>query len=92
MDELHLSEELVVDVTNALAKHDTRAEDPGIAVQYLSALTGFLVAHMGFPMEEKRDFLQQLGGFSMHVFDDVCQPDEPESKEPEVGIWRPGEP
>ena len=91
MDELQLSEELINDVFSALAKHDSRAEDPGIAVQYLSALTGYIVANMGFEVEEKREFLQQLAGFSMHVFDDVCEP-EPEANQAGVGIWRPGEP
>lgn len=89
MDGLQLSEELINDVSDALSKHDSRADDPGIAVQYLSAITGFLVGHLEFPHEQKAEFLDQLAQFSRHVFDDVSQPEsDPEAA---VGIWKPGD-
>ena len=88
MDGLQLSEQLVKDVSDAISKHDSRAEDPGIAVQYLSALTGFLVAHLDFPHDQKSQFLDQLGLFAHHVFDDVATPPPAESA---FGVWKPGD-
>ena len=86
MDGLQLSEQLIKDVSEALSKHDDRAEDPGIAVQYLAAITGFLVGHMEFPHPQKSEFLDQLAQFSHHVFDDVCPAPAAESS---FGVWKP---
>lgn len=88
MDGLQLSEELIHGVSQLLSKHDPRADDPGIAVQYLAALTGFYVGHMDISHRDKSDFLDQLAQFSRHVFDDVADP--PESPDA-FGIWRPGD-
>jgi len=88
VDGLQLSEELIKDVSEALAKHDSRAEDPGIAVQYLAAITGFLVGHLDFPHPQKSEFLEQLAQFSQHVFDDVCPAPAAESA---FGVWKPGD-
>ena len=90
MDGLQLSEQLINDISEVLGKHDSRAEDPGIGVQYLAAVTGFLVGHMDFPHDQKSDFLDQLSQFSRHVFEDVSQPEAP-SSESAFGIWKPGD-
>jgi len=90
VDGLQLSEQLINDVSDAIIKHDSRAEDPAIAVQYLAVVSGFLVAHLDISHQEKSEFLEHLAHFSRHVFDDVAPP--PEDDHPSAfGIWKPGD-
>lgn len=88
MSELQLSNELVRSVQTALEAHDERARDPGIMVQYLAALTGFVLGQQNMDTASKHGLLGQLSAFSKNVLDDVSGPDTPPPAQEAFGIWR----
>ena len=85
MSELQLSDELLQELQHTVTKFDERAMDPGIAVQYLAAAMGYMVALQPGDYEEKNTFLNHLQQFAQHVFDDVSPPPQEA-----FGVWRPG--
>lgn len=92
MSELQLSEQLIETVQDALSRHDERANDPGITLQYLAAITGFMLANQNLPHNEKHEFLDQLYAFSQHVLDDIGQEqvtNQPPPQQEAFGIWKP---
>lgn len=100
--ELQLSVEMVRDIQERLKQADPRASDPGIAAQYLAAISGFLLGNISADTEKKKDFLRQLQEFAASVVDDVEAQNELQQAQPgsqpvagpdEVsGVWRPGDP
>jgi hypothetical protein len=92
MSQLELSDELIKELQNVVVKYDERASDMGIAVQYYAAVIGYVLGQQNFPVEEKKEFLNQLFGFSMHVLEDVVKPQQapPQSQEA-FGVWKPGD-
>ena len=92
---LNLSRELVQSLMRALQQHDERARDPGLAAQYLAAVTGLLVGNAPPPPAQKRELLDELAAFSRHVLEDVLARAEarpaPPAPDPEkaFGIWKP---
>lgn len=89
MSELQLSNELVRSVQTALESHDERAKDPGIMVQYLAALMGFVLGQQDIDTASKHGLLGQLNAFSKSVLDDVAgQNAPPPPAEEAFGIWR----
>ncbi|EHQ51048.1 hypothetical protein ECTPHS_00065 [Ectothiorhodospira sp. PHS-1] len=95
---LQLSGELVQQLQEVLATHDPRCGDPLVAVQYMAAVTGYLLACQHVPDDRRREFLEQLQAFMGSVFEDVVAqqrqvPPEPAHAPQEAfGIWRPGDP
>ena len=91
MSSIQLSEELLIDIQKTLVTHDPRAQDLGVAVQYLSALTGLLLANFkNYNKEQKKELLQQLFSFTENVMLD----NDPESQQEQgtgeaFGIWKP---
>ncbi len=66
MSSIQLSEDLLVDVQKTLIKHDEKAQDMGVAVQYLSAITGLLLSNFkSHDKAQKQQLLQQLFGFAV---------------------------
>lgn len=92
-EEFQLSEQLFQDVKAAMLAHDSRCSDDMIAAQYLSALTGYLLAHQHMAPPKKREMLGRLNEFANYVLDQVekdsVQPPPPPAQEA-FGIWRPG--
>lgn len=78
-----------------LAKHDSAAEDPGVASQYLAAVIGFLLGQQEMPSDQKREILEELAAFTTHVANDVDeqrrQPPPPPAppQQQAFGIWKP---
>jgi len=93
MSSIQLSEELLIDIQKTLINHDPKAQDMGVAVQYLSAITGLLLANFkSYDPEQKKDLLQQLSGFSEKVMLDNLSADIPQETSPTdkaFGIWKP---
>jgi hypothetical protein len=93
-DSLQLSGELIQGIHEVLQRADPRTAEPIVAVQYLAAVLGYLVAQMEEPVEERKDFLAQLSEFMHAVFEDV---DGRRSSAPAAppqdasGVWRPGD-
>lgn len=102
--ELQLSVDMVRDIQERLKQADERAADPGIAAQYLAAISGFLLGNISAETEKKKEFLQQLQEFAASVVDDVEAQNELQSAQPSAGtgagggtdqvsgIWQPGDP
>lgn len=91
MEPLKISDELIAELQAVLAKHDDRASDAGVAIQYYSAVIGYVLAQQSFPVDQKQEFLEQLNAFSRHVFDDCMSQAPAAQSESAMGKWRPGD-
>ena len=91
MEPLKISDELIAELQNTIAKHDDRAGDVGVAIQYYAAVIGYVLAQQSYPTEQKEEFLDQLSAFSRHVFDDCISQAPPAQNETAMGKWRPGD-
>ncbi len=91
MSSIQLSEDLLVDIQKTLIKHDQDAQDMGVAVQYLSAITGLLLANFkSHDKAQKQQLLQQLYGFAEHVMNDNSEEKTAAPANDEAfGIWKP---
>lgn len=93
MTQLQLSAQIVKDITDKLEAHDPAASDPGVASQYLSAITGFLIGQENMPDEQKQEIIKELGAFMEHVANDVQRQraeQAPQGSQAAFGIWKPG--
>lgn len=86
---IQLSSEMIADIKNVILKHDPQAENDLYFMQYLSAITGFVLAHQDQPGLDKKSMLEDLNHFTGQVLEQV----EQDAKPPEdaFGIWKPGE-
>lgn len=91
-DTLQLSGDLIQKIQDVLVETDPKAQQPIVAVQYLSAITGFLVAQMPESVNERKEYLQQLSQFTESVFVDVESRKQAAPPPQEAsGVWRPGD-
>ena len=93
-DELQLSKSLIDNVASAVISADSRAKDPFIASQYLSAVIGYMVGTASIPDQEKKEIVDELCSFMHHVFQDVSKPKQSVPVAPPgqaFGIWKPGD-
>ena len=91
-DTLQLSGELIQKVQDLLTEVDPKAQQPIVAVQYLSAITGFMVAQMPESVNERKEYLKQLSEFTESVFVDVESRKQAAPPPQEAsGVWRPGD-
>lgn len=98
-DELQLSKNLIDDVMNVVINVDSRAKDPFVGSQYLSAIIGYIVGSSQLAEQEKQEIAEELSSFMMHVMKDVAQPAQqaaqPMQQAPVAppgqafGIWKP---
>lgn len=88
MADLKLSQELIDNIQQLIVDADAEAQDPAVALQYLSAITGFLLGAQNMPKSQKDEYLDHLHAFSKHVLDDVCQPTTPPAVDA-FGVWKP---
>ncbi|WP_455375157.1 hypothetical protein [Kaarinaea lacus] len=91
MEPLKISDELIAELQNVIVKHDERAKDGGVAIQYYAAIIGFVLAQQEYPMDQKKEFLNHLFGFANHVFEDNSKSSQPPPGEA-MGKWKPGDP
>jgi len=92
MSSIQLSEELLTDIQKTLVSHDPGAQDMGVAVQYMSAITGLLLANFkAYDQSQKKELLTQLFDFAEHVMVDNTVDSTPvtPTSDPAVGIWKP---
>ncbi len=95
-DELKLSKELIDNVMSVVMSVDSRAKDPFIGSQYLTAIVGYVVGTSSIPAQEKSEIMEELSSFMHHVFKDVAQPQQPQAAPvappgSAFGIWKPGD-
>jgi hypothetical protein len=90
MEPLKISDELISELQNVIVKHDDRAKEGGVAIQYYAAIIGFVLAQQDYPMDQKKEFLNHLFGFANHVFEDNSKQSQPPAQEA-MGKWKPGD-
>ncbi|MBL4712241.1 MAG: hypothetical protein JKX75_07055 [Gammaproteobacteria bacterium] len=80
---------MVSDIKAAITKHDPAAQNDLYFMQYLSAVTGFVLAHQDEPGMDKKSLLGDLSSFIGQVFEQI----EKENKPPEdaFGVWKPSD-
>lgn len=101
-DTITLSDDLIHGVYNVIVQHDADVEkNMMLALQYLSAVSGYLAA--GYPggASERDEVIDQLAAFAKHVAAQEAedsgaqqQPAAPKGQsvqtdDPAVGIWKP---
>ncbi len=86
---IQLSSEMISDIKNVISKHDPAADNDLYFMQYLSAVTGYVLAHQDQPGVDKKALLGDLNQFTGQVLDQVEQDMKP--AEDAFGIWKPGE-
>lgn len=86
---IQLSSEMISDLKAAIMKHDPAAENEMYFMQYLTAVSGYVLAHQDQPGMDKKSVLNDLTHFMGQVLDQV----ESDMKPPEdaFGVWKPGE-
>ena len=93
MNEIKLTKELADKVTAILCEHEPMCQDRLISAQYLTALTGYLLASQPMPDNNAREILGELSAFMHHVYDDLhgSQQQAAPQGDPEkaFGIWKP---
>jgi hypothetical protein len=92
MSSIQLSEDLLLDIQKTLISHDPNAQEMGVAVQYLAAISGLLVANFkSHDQEQKKHLLQQLYGFAEHVMTDNTEKEKAAAaaNDEAFGIWKP---
>jgi len=89
---IQLSVQLVSDLKDVLVKHDPAAESDLFVMQYLTAVTGFLVAHQDEQMMDKKALLGDLSTFLGQVAEQVERDMAPQApSEDAFGVWKPGQ-
>lgn len=86
---IQLSSELISDIKNIVTKHDPAADNDLYFMQYLSAITGYVLAQQDQPGLDKQGLLGDLNHFTGQVLHQVEQDMKP--AEDAFGIWKPGD-
>lgn len=90
MSGIQLSPDLVTDLKAIIVKHDAAAENDMLFMQYLTAVTGFVMAHQTQPGLDKQEFINDLAGFMGQVVRQVEGDNKPQPPaEDAFGIWKP---
>ena len=84
---IRLSSEMISDIKAVITKHDPAADNELYFMQYLVAVTGFLLAHQDQPGMDKKALLADLSHFMGQVLQQVEQDMKP--AEEAFGIWKP---
>ncbi len=93
MSGIQLSAELVSDLKATVVKHDPEAENDLLYMQYLTAVSGFLLAHQDAPGMDKKSLLNDLCTFMGQVADQVERDRAPPQPAADAfGVWKPGQP
>jgi len=86
---IQLSSEMISDIKAVVMKSDPAADNDLYFMQYLSAITGFVLAHQDEPGMDKKSLLDDLSHFTGQVLDQVEQDMKP--PEDAFGVWKPGQ-
>lgn len=90
MSGIQLSSELVTKLQQVVVAHDADASNDMLFMQYLTAVTGFVLAHQTQPGLDKQEFLAELAGFMGQVVKQVETDNKPKPPSQDAfGIWKP---
>ncbi len=85
---IQLSSEMIADVKAVVMKNDPAADNDLYFMQYLSAISGYVLAQQDQPDLDKKSLLGDLSHFMGQVLDQVEQDMKP--AEDAFGVWKPG--
>jgi hypothetical protein len=90
-DGIQLSPQLMTELRDALKKQDPRTTDDVMAMQYLVAAAGMMLAEINNPQMNKKDALEDLSGFMTHVFEymEAQKPQVAPPAQDAFGVWKP---
>lgn len=86
---IQLSSEMISDIKAVVTKHDPAADNDLFFMQYLTAITGYVLAHQDQPGMDKKGLVTDLSHFMGQVVDQVEQDMKPPADA--FGIWKPGD-
>ena len=86
---IQLSSEMISDIKSVVMKNDPAADNDLYFMQYLSAITGYVLAQQDQPDLDKKGLLDDLSQFMGQVLDQVEQDMKP--AEDAFGVWKPGD-
>lgn len=90
MSGIQLSSDLVSSLKAIVVEHDAEAENDMLFMQYLTAVSGFVMAHQTQPGFDKPEFIADLAGFMGQVVKQVEADNKPQApQEGSFGIWKP---
>lgn len=90
MSGIQLSSELASQLKAVVVEHDADAENDMLFLQYLSAVTGYVMAHQTQPGLDKQEFIGDLSGFMGQVMKQVeADSQQRPPQEDAFGIWKP---
>ena len=89
MSGIQLSPELVDDLKSVLVKHDPETENDLLLIQYLSAVSGFVLAHQEQLGLDKKSFLDDVHTFTGQVLAQVESDMQPPQQKEAFGVWKP---
>jgi hypothetical protein len=82
-DGITLSDELIHNIMHLVMDHDPAAQQDMIrALQYLSAVTGYLAADYPGPEEQRNELLEHLHQFAMHVANEKASSKQEQTAQP----------
>ncbi len=86
---IQLSSEMISDIKAVVMKNDPAADNDLYFMQYLSAITGYVLAQQDQADLDKKGLLDDLSHFMGQVLDQVEQDMKP--AEDAFGVWKPGD-
>jgi hypothetical protein len=90
MSTIQITDDLLNGIQQVLQSHDNQTKDAGVAVQYLAAVVGLMVAHFPAETQNKKQIMAQLCDFANHVLDENTNREEANPAHNEAfGIWKP---
>ena len=82
-DGISLSDELIHNIMHLVMDHDPAAQQDMIrALQYLAAVTGYLVADYPGPEEQRNELLEHLHQFATHVANEKASSKQQQPAQP----------
>ena len=86
---IQLSSEMISELKSVVVKSDPAADNDLYFMQYLTAITCYVLAHQDQPGLDKKALLGDLTHFMGQVVDQVEADMQP--AEDAFGIWKPGD-
>ena len=86
---IQLSSEMISDIKNVVIKNDPAADNDLYFMQYLTAITGYVLAQQDQPDLDKKGMISDFSHFMEQVLDQVEQDMKP--PEDAFGVWKPGD-
>jgi len=95
MADIQLSSQFFQDIQQAVQRQDPEA-DQGVVMQYLAAVMGYMLGNQrGMPAADRDAFMDELCGFARHVYEDLAQREQQQTRRPAgqaFGYWVPAKP